>query len=100
MESNPASCRPHPSSNLQVEAVIVEMEIGEAVSVADCKPCKLSAIISIPHPPPDDAFLAKHMPDPGHGIREFQVFHWKLQGWRKLGRSLTSSEFECGGYKW
>lgn len=50
--------------------------------------------------PPDDAFATKHMPDLGHDVKEFRVFHWKLQGWRRLGKKLTSAEFDCGGHKW
>jgi len=61
------------------------------------------------HPPPhslhtahslDEAFAAKHMPDLGHKLKEFEVFHWKLQGWKKLNRKLTSAEFDCGGHRW
>ena len=40
------------------------------------------------------------MPDLGHDVKEFQVFHWKLQGWKKLEKKLTSPEFDCGGHKW
>src|SRR5258708_32454981 len=29
---------------------------------------------------PEEPFAAKHMPDLGHDVKEFQVFHWKLQG--------------------
>ena len=50
--------------------------------------------------PPDDAFAAKHMPDLGYDVKEFQVFHWKLQGWKKLEKKLTGPEFDCGGHKW
>jgi hypothetical protein len=50
--------------------------------------------------PPDEAFAAKYMPDLGHDVKEFQVFHWKLSGWKKLEKKLTSSEFDCGGHKW
>ncbi|KAF9792792.1 cysteine proteinase [Thelephora terrestris] len=59
------------------------METEEIVSVLD-----------------QEAFAAKHMPDLGHDVKEFQVFHWKLQGWKKLDKKLTSPEFECGGHKW
>ena len=51
-------------------------------------------------PPPDEAFAAKHMPDLGHEVKEFQVYHWKLQGWKKLGKKLISPEFDCGGHAW
>lgn len=64
-----------------------------------------------PHAPPMDAeeivsvhdheaFAAKHMPDLGHDVKEFQVFHWKLTNWKKLDKKITSSDFECGGHKW
>ena len=52
-----------------------------------------------PHPP-DEAFTAKYIPDMGYDVKDFQVFHWKLQGWEKLEKGLTSSEFYCGGRKW
>jgi hypothetical protein len=50
--------------------------------------------------PLDEAFAAKHMPDLGHDVKEFQVSHWKLQGWKKLEKKLTGPEFDCGGHKW
>ena len=50
--------------------------------------------------PPDDAFAARHMPNLGHDVKDFKVFHWKLQGWRKLERKLISPEFDCGGHQW
>ncbi|KAI0318629.1 ubiquitin carboxyl-terminal hydrolase 5 [Amylostereum chailletii] len=59
------------------------MEIDEVVSVKD-----------------HEAFAAKHMPDLGHDVKEFKVFTWKLSGWKKLEKKLTSPEFECGGHKW
>ena len=48
----------------------------------------------------DDAFAAKHMPDLGHDVKEFTVFHWTLNNWKKLEKKITSPEFECGGHKW
>ena len=48
----------------------------------------------------DDAFAAKHMPDLGHEVKEFKVYHWKLSNWKKLEKKITSPEFECGGHKW
>ncbi|KDQ60693.1 hypothetical protein JAAARDRAFT_31668 [Jaapia argillacea MUCL 33604] len=59
------------------------MEIDEPVSVLD-----------------HAAFAAKHMPDLGHEVKEFRVFEWKLSGWKKLDKKLTSPEFECGGHGW
>jgi len=48
----------------------------------------------------DEAFAAKHMPDLGHDVKEFRVFTWKLTGWKKLEKKLTSPEFDCGGHHW
>jgi len=48
----------------------------------------------------DEAFAAKHMPDLGHDVKEFQVFHWKPGSWKKLEKKMHSPEFECGGHKW
>lgn len=48
----------------------------------------------------DEAFAAKHMPDLGHEIQDFQVFSWPLQKWRTLDKKLTSPDFEAGGHKW
>lgn len=48
----------------------------------------------------DEAFAARYMPDLGHDVKGFQVFHWKLSGWRGFEKKLTSSEFDCGGHKW
>jgi ubiquitin carboxyl-terminal hydrolase 7 len=48
----------------------------------------------------DEAFAAKHMPDLGHDVKEFKVFSWKLTGWKKLEKKLTSPEFDCGGHHW
>ncbi|KAJ3862479.1 hypothetical protein EV359DRAFT_74151 [Lentinula novae-zelandiae] len=59
------------------------MEIDEIVSVRN-----------------HEAFAAKHMPDLGQDIKDFQVFTWRLENWKKLDKKLTSQEFECGGHKW
>lgn len=59
------------------------MEIDEVVSVRD-----------------HEAFSAKHMPDLGHDVKDFKVFTWRLNNWRKLEKKLTSPEFDCGGHKW
>ncbi|KZT28449.1 cysteine proteinase [Neolentinus lepideus HHB14362 ss-1] len=59
------------------------MEVDEVVSVLD-----------------HDAFAAKHMPDLGHEVKEFKVYHWKLSNWKKLEKKLTSPEFDCGGHRW
>ena len=48
----------------------------------------------------DEAFAAKHMPDLGHDVKDFQVFTWRLIHWKKLEKKLTSPEFDCGGHKW
>ena len=79
------------------------MEIDEAVSVQD----RESSIILSLHPLltsavilADEAFAAKHMPDLGHDVKDFQVFTWHLNNWKKLDKKLTSPEFDCGGHKW
>ena len=48
----------------------------------------------------DEAFAAKHMPDLGHEVKEFKVYHWPLHNWKKLEKKITSPEFECGGHRW
>jgi ubiquitin carboxyl-terminal hydrolase 7 len=48
----------------------------------------------------DEAFAAKHMPELGHDVKDFQVSTWRLNNWKKLDKKLTSDEFECGGHKW
>ena len=63
-------------------------------------PPQYSMHIVQPVHPPDEAFTAKHMPDLGHDVHDSQLFHWKLNRWRRLERELTSPEFGCGGYKW
>ena len=40
------------------------------------------------------------MPDLGYDIKDFKVFSWRLNNWKKLDEKLTSQEFECGGHKW
>ncbi|KAJ7732609.1 hypothetical protein DFH07DRAFT_990769, partial [Mycena maculata] len=59
------------------------MEIDEVVSVRD-----------------QEAFAAKHLPEVGHDVKDFQVYTWQLNNWKKLDKKLTSDEFECGGHKW
>ena len=82
------------------------METEEIVSVLDRE-----FFVGLPPPYPsniahpllhaaEEAFAAKHMPDLGHDVKESQVFHWKLQGWKKLDKKITSPEFDCGGHKW
>ena len=48
----------------------------------------------------DEGFATKHLPDLGHDVKEFRVFSWKLTGWKKLEKKLTSPEFDCGGHHW
>lgn len=40
------------------------------------------------------------MPDLGHEVKDFAVYHWRLTNWRKLEKKITSPEFECGGHRW
>lgn len=49
---------------------------------------------------PDEAFAAKHMPDLGHDVKDFKVYTWRLAGWKKLEKKITSPEFDCGGHRW
>ncbi len=48
----------------------------------------------------DEAFAAKHLPDMGYDVKDFQVSHWRVGNWKKLDKKLTGPEFECGGHKW
>ncbi|KAF8149278.1 hypothetical protein K438DRAFT_450625 [Mycena galopus ATCC 62051] len=48
----------------------------------------------------EEAFAAKHMPELGHDVKDFQVYTWQLNNWKKLDKKFTSDEFECGGHKW
>jgi hypothetical protein len=78
------------------------MEIGEVVSVRDREQYPVKAF-SVYHNDifvQDEAFAAKHMPDLGHDVKEFKVFTWRLQNWKKLEKKLTSPEFDCGGHRW
>ncbi|KII89207.1 hypothetical protein PLICRDRAFT_599629 [Plicaturopsis crispa FD-325 SS-3] len=59
------------------------MEVEEIVSVRD-----------------HEAFAAKHLPEQGYDVKDFQVFTWKLHDWKKLEKKLTSPEFQCGGHTW
>ncbi|KAI6131824.1 hypothetical protein EV401DRAFT_1917805 [Pisolithus croceorrhizus] len=47
-----------------------------------------------------EAFAAKHLPDLGHDVKDFQVYTWRLTNWKKLEKKITSPEFDCGGHKW
>ncbi|KAF9236379.1 hypothetical protein BU15DRAFT_50174 [Melanogaster broomeanus] len=47
-----------------------------------------------------EAFVAKHMPDLGHDVKDFHVYTWRLTNWKKLEKKLTSPEFDCGGHRW
>ena len=82
------------------------METEEIVSVLEreflvgCPPKRPLHIAHLLPNTPEEPFAAKNLPDLGHDVKEFQVFHWKLQGWKKLDKKLTSSEFDCGGHKW
>ncbi|TDL21653.1 hypothetical protein BD410DRAFT_828901 [Rickenella mellea] len=47
-----------------------------------------------------EAFMAKHMLNLGHDVKDMQVYTWRLSNWRKLDAIITSPEFECGGHRW
>jgi len=82
------------------------MKTEDVASVLDrefrfsCPPPGPSYIVHSLSRPPDEVFFAKHMPDLGYDVKQLQVFHWKLQDWKKLGRKQVSPEFDCGGHKW
>jgi ubiquitin carboxyl-terminal hydrolase 7 len=76
------------------------MEVDEPVSVRDRefkvnRDLNMRLIVL-----EDEAFAAKHLPDLGHDVKDFQVFSWRLDRWRSLEKKLTSADFECGGHKW
>ncbi|KAG7531294.1 hypothetical protein FFLO_04472 [Filobasidium floriforme] len=47
-----------------------------------------------------EAFAAKHMPDLGQEVDDFQVQTWKIENWSQQGKRLQGPEFSCGGHKW
>ncbi|KAG8969651.1 hypothetical protein FRC03_001523 [Tulasnella sp. 419] len=61
----------------------VVMEVDEPTSVFDY-----------------ENFAAKHLPDLGQEVEDFQVCTWKLSRWKSLEKKLTGPEFSCGGHKW
>lgn len=60
-------------------------------------PMEIEEIVSVRN---HEAFAAKHMPDLSHDIKDFRVFSWRLENWKKLEKKIHSEEFECGGHKW
>ncbi|KAK1232951.1 ubiquitin-specific protease ubp15 [Marasmius sp. AFHP31] len=60
-------------------------------------PMEIDEIVSVRN---QEAFAAKHMPDLGHDIKDFVVYTWRLDSWKKLEKKMHSPEFECGGHKW
>lgn len=60
-------------------------------------PLEISEVISVRD---HEAFAAKHLPDMGYDVKDFQVSHWRVGNWKKLDKKLTGPEFECGGHKW
>jgi ubiquitin carboxyl-terminal hydrolase 7 len=79
------------------------MEVDDVVSVRDRKPfliiyeIPLNVVVALHS---DEAFAAKNMPELGHDVKDFKVFTWRLNNWKKLDKKLTSPDFECGGHKW
>lgn len=76
------------------------LEVEDMVSVTNRMSTSPLQAIGVIHYFLDDAFAAKHMPDMGQEIKDFQVFKWRLNNWKKLDKKLTSPDFECGGHKW
>lgn len=73
--------------------------VDDVVSVRD----RMFSVLAIPFcltRPLDEAFAAKHMPDLGHDVKDFKVYSWRLAGWKKLEKKITSPEFDCGGHRW
>ena len=80
------------------------MEVEEIVSVHD-RMCHLCLTLS--HRPPiclfstiDEALAAKHMPDLGHEVKDFKVYTWRLNNWKKLEKKPTRLGFESGEHPW
>ena len=76
------------------------MEVDEPVSVRDRELNYKQGSDVAANRLVDEAFAAKHLPDLGHDVKDFQVFTWRLDRWRNLDKKLTSPDFECGGHKW
>ncbi|KAI5451946.1 ubiquitin-specific protease ubp15 [Naganishia albida] len=47
-----------------------------------------------------EAFAAKHMPDLGQEVEDFQTQTWKIENWSQQAKRLQGPEFSCGGHKW
>lgn len=62
---------------------IMEMEVDEQPTVRDA-----------------DAFAAKHMPDLGQEIEDFQTQTWRIEKWSSQPKRMVGPEFSCGGHKW
>jgi hypothetical protein len=76
------------------------MEVDEVVSVRDRKSLDSLSNWRLISASQDEAFASKHMPDLGHDVKDFTVYTWRLNNWKKLEKKLTSPEFDCGGHKW
>jgi hypothetical protein len=78
------------------------MEVDEVVSVRDRKSFRFFVELEVDFSifSQDEAFASKHMPDLGHDVKDFTVYSWRLNNWKKLEKKLTSPEFDCGGHKW
>jgi ubiquitin carboxyl-terminal hydrolase 7 len=77
------------------------MEVDEVVSVRDRKSFRFVVELEVDiTASQDEAFASKHMPDLGHDVKDFTVYTWRLNNWKKLEKKLTSPEFDCGGHKW
>ena len=83
-----------------VEEQSVPMEI-DVISVQDSQ--LINPILTVRNqnvPSTDEAFAAKFLADLGQEEEDFQVFTWRVKGYRTQGKRLVSPEFECGGHKW
>lgn len=57
-------------------------------------------LMTLPTVRDGEAFAAKHMPDLGQEVDDFQVQTWKIENWSQQGKRLQGPEFSCGGHKW
>lgn len=53
-----------------------------------------------PSRPLAEAFAAKHMPDLGQEVEDFQVQTWRVQNWSASSKRMVGADFFCGGHKW
>lgn len=74
-------------ANLQQQqqqvASAVQMEVDDQPTVKDA-----------------EAFAAKHMPDLGQEVEDFQIQSWTIKNWSTQPKRLQGPTFTCGGHQW